>query len=218
MRERLKKQKEYYLHGYIPIFIKDGPLHDEVDIEKLIKELESRLPVIFLKNVDVIYIGEFAEADGKNAVYTDGGIYVTNEEPTTYDMLEDVIHEVAHAVEETQGDLIYGDDTLQKEFLGKRLRLKSILDANGYQVPEKYYTNIEYSEAFDEFLSDTIGYPTLLTLTMGLFASPYGATSLKEYFANGFEKYYLGSGKLVKDVSPILYNKITNLRTESDNA
>jgi len=132
-------------------------------------------------------------------------------------MLEDVIHEVAHAVEEEQGDLIYGDDELRKEFLGKRLRLKSILDANGYQIPEKYYTNMEYNESFDTFLSDTIGYPKLLTLTMGLFVSPYGATALNEYFANGFEKYYLGSGKLVKDVSPVLYNTITNLRTESDN-
>jgi len=53
-------------------------------------------------------------------------------------------------------------------------------------------------------------------LTMGLFASPYGATSLKEYFANGFEKFYLGETRLVKATSPVLYNILTKLHTESD--
>ena len=86
------------------------------------------------------------------------------------------------------------------------------------EVPEKYYLNSEYSPSFDEFLSDVVGYPTLVSLTMGLFASPYGATSLQEYFANGFEKYYLGLGRRVKEVSPALYNIITNLNSESDNA
>jgi hypothetical protein len=53
---------------------------------------------------------------------------------------------------------------------------------------------------------------------MGLFVSPYGATSLQEYFANGFEKYYLGESKAVKDISPVLYNVLYSLHTiESDN-
>ena len=51
----------------------------------------------------------------------------------------------------------------------------------------------------------------MLSITMGLFVSPYGATSLSEYFANGFEKYFLDSPKTVKDVSPVLYNKIETI-------
>ena len=46
---------------------------------------------------------------------------------------------------------------------------------------------------------------------MGLFNSPYGATSLKEYFANGFEAYYIGDRIYLSKISPYLYNKIENL-------
>ena len=103
------------------------------------------------------------------------------------------------------------------KFLGKRKRLKAILDSEGYDFPTRYYLNPEYSKAFDLFLSDTVGYPVLLTLTMGLFASPYGATSLREYFANGFEKFYLGEPKLVKETSPELFGVLARLYSESDN-
>ena len=51
---------------------------------------------------------------------------------------------------------------------------------------------------------------------MGLFASPYGATSLREYFANGFEKYFLGEAQHVKEVSPMLYNILNTVYKESD--
>jgi len=217
IKEGVAKQKEYHLYGHIPIFIKDNDLADEVDIEELVAEIESRIPEAFIKNVEVVYVGKFAELDGNNAVYLDGAIYISSAEPTTEDMMEDMIHEIAHSVEQSHGGFIYGDGALRKEFLEKRLKLKSILDAHGYEAPEKYYLDSEYSVSFDEFLSEVVGYPTLVSLTMGLFASPYGATSLQEYFANGFEKYYLGMGRRVKEVSPVLYTIITNLNTESDN-
>jgi hypothetical protein len=216
MKETVAKQKEYYLFGHIPVFIKDRVLADEVDIQELVAELQSRIPIAFVKNVDVVYIGEFPELDGNNAVYLDGAIYVSSDEPTTEDMMEDMIHEIGHSVEQSQGGYIYGDGELRKEFLEKRLKLKSILDTHGYSAPEKYYLDSEYNVSFDEFLSEVVGYPTLVNLTMGLFASPYGATSLQEYFANGFEKYYLGDGRRVREISPTLYN-IINLNTESDN-
>jgi len=46
---------------------------------------------------------------------------------------------------------------------------------------------------------------------MGLFVSPYGATSIQEYFANGFEKYYLDNPGRVRIISPVLYEKITEI-------
>jgi Mlc titration factor MtfA (ptsG expression regulator) len=46
---------------------------------------------------------------------------------------------------------------------------------------------------------------------MGLFVSPYGATSIQEYFANGFEKYFLDSPQKVRDISPVLYSKIEEI-------
>ena len=39
---------------------------------------------------------------------------------------------------------------------------------------------------------------TIYLLTAGLFLSPYSITSLREYFANGFEEYINGDSKLFK--------------------
>tara|TARA_R110000824_G_scaffold4779_4_gene22682 strand:+ start:5292 stop:5981 length:690 start_codon:yes stop_codon:yes gene_type:complete len=218
IRENASKRREYYIHNRfdtIPILIKDPFISDEVNMEEFIDEIETRIPRHLLQNIEIIYVGDFPDLDGRNAAYVDGAIYITNKEPTTHDILENVIHEIAHSIESTYGTQIYSDNKLQNEFLGKREKLKAILDSHGYEFPEKYYINTEYTRAFDEFLSDSVGYPTLLSLTMGLFASPYGATSLKEYFANGFEKFYLGEPKLVKETSPVLYNTIARLYTES---
>ena len=218
IRESASKRREYYIHSQfdtIPILIKDPFMSDEVNMEEFIDEIETRIPRHLLQNIEIIYVGDFPDLDGRNAAYIDGAIYITNKEPTTHDMLENVIHEIAHSIESAYGTQIYSDNKLQNEFLGKREKLKAILDAQGYEFPEEYYINTEYTRAFDEFLSDRVGYPTLLSLTMGLFASPYGATSLREYFANGFEKFYLGESRLVKETSPVLYNTIVKLRTES---
>ena len=55
-------------------------------------------------------------------------------------------------------------------------------------------------------------YPILGMYTSNLFYSPYAATSLREYFANGFEAFFMGEDiQRLKKVSPILYNKITGL-------
>ena len=66
-------------------------------------------------------------------------------------------------------------------------------------------------------MANEVGYPTLLSLTMGLFVSPYGATSIQEYFANGFEKYFLDNPLTVRDMSPVLYRKIEEIIND-DNA
>jgi len=217
IEEKNKGRREYQLYGNIPLVIKDYPTSEEVDFDDLVEEINTRIPLHLMQNIDIVYIGQFPELADRNAVYADGAIYITNEEPTTYDILEDMIHEIAHATETTYASHIYDTDALQNEFLSKRKKLKSVLDSQGFTFPEKYYMDSEYSKSFDEFLSDGVGYPTLLNLTMGLFASPYGATSLREYFANGFEKYYLGEANLVKQVSPVLYRILNGLHKESDN-
>ena len=73
------------------------------------------------------------------------------------------------------------------------------------------FVNLEFSTKFDMLLYKHIGYPTLKNLIMGLFVSPYGATSLREYFANSFEEYYMGDRNYLKIVSPIVYNKIEQI-------
>ena len=144
-------------------------------------------------------------------MYKDGAIYVTNEQKNTSDMTDDIVHELAHATEENYNGFIYEDGDIEREFIGKRQRLCSLLSYEGYNIPSDVCLKLEYNKKFDEFLYQEVGYEKLTNITMGLFYSPYAATSLKEYFANGFEHYFIGDRKYLSNTSPRLYNKITDI-------
>jgi len=195
-------------NGKVQVFIKEA-LPEEIDIAAAFRSLEKLIPGHLFYNVDIIIVGEleeFAERN-TNALYQDGAIYVSSKQDSVKDMLDDIIHELAHSIEEYAQEEIYGDSLLEKEFLGKRKRLLDILEQEGYNI-EDDFLNTEYSENFDEFLYKDVGYPTLVSLTMGLFVSPYAATSLREYFANGFEDYFLNDKQYLGKISPYLFNKI----------
>ena len=204
---------EYYIYS-VPVFLL-GDIAPAVDIPAFCAEAEDYLPASTLNGVDVIYIGDFKDLNGRNATYSNGAIYMSASELTTHDYMENFIHEVAHSLEPRYGLNLYDDEFLN-EFLGKRRRMKSLLQARGYNIPARFYELTEYNAKFDRFLADEVGYPTLLSLTMGLFVSPYGATSVQEYFANGFEKYFLDNPKRVRDISPILYRKIEEILNDQE--
>ena len=199
---------EYYIYN-IPIFVVDPP-EASADIPHFCAAAEECLPSNLLNNIDVIYVGVFKDLEGRNAAFSNGGIYMSSLEPTSFDMLENFVHEVAHSLETNHGMEIYTDD-LKQEFLGKRSRLYHLLTSKGYHINPRLYSFTEYNKKFDKFLADKVGYPLLLNITMGLFVSPYGATSLQEYFANGFEKYFLDSPRVVQKISPVLYRKIEEI-------
>ena len=199
---------EYHICN-TPLFVLTE-VDSQVNIPQFCEEAEAILPPHLFHNIDVIYIGEFPELNNRNALFSDGGIYITSKEPTNFDMLEDLVHEIAHALEENNHWDIFDSD-LEREFLGKRHKLYQILNAEGYHLNPMRYSDLEYNESFDKFLSDTVGYPTLVSLTIGLFISPYGATSFNEYFANGLENYVLEDPHRVKQISPVLYRKINEI-------
>ena len=104
-------------------------------------------------------------------------------------------------------------DRLENEFLGKREKLYQILKA--YEEPLMdlaYFQNPDFNKDFDEYLYTQIGYPALNAFGNGLFYSPYAATSVREYFARGFEAFFLYKDlKTLANISPILYNRLENL-------
>jgi len=61
-----------------------------------------------------------------------------------------------------------------------------------------------------------VGYPLLTSLTVDIFPSPYGATSLREYFANAFEKYFMEESERVREISPQVYKKIEELINQEE--
>jgi len=50
----------------------------------------------------------------------------------------------------------------------------------------------------------------------GIFSSPYAITSLREYWAKGFEEYYLGVQQDLKKISPVLFSKLMQIHNLED--
>jgi hypothetical protein len=212
LTESLKNSKEKMLANKVPVIIKDK-LPGDIDLQFILDVVEKKIPEHFLYGIDIVYVGDFEEFKDReiNALYQDGALYITNKQSNNEDMIDDIFHEIAHACEESYFSLIYSDGKIQDEFLTKRKKLFDILSQEGYNVSMGDFLNIDYTEEFDEFLHKEIGYDRLTFLTMGLFVSPYGATSWREYFANGFEHYFLEYPGYIKNTSPAVYEKIDGL-------
>ena len=153
------------------------------------------------------YVDEFFK-DGReyNAMYKDGAIYLSPDQDNERDLLDDIFHELAHAIEKKNQEQIYGDGRLEREFIAKRNTLYYLLDDEKYDIED--YKNSEYDYDFDQHLYKVIGYDKLRAISSGLFYSPYAITALREYWANGFENYLLGNKNKLKELSPVLYNKV----------
>jgi len=209
---RSKKLKDTYKLHDIEIFIKDQ-LPDHINPDFVFKYIRQRVPGYLLRGVDMIYIGQFEKIIDReaNAMYLDGTIYLTNDQDDDRDMIDDIIHEIAHSVEDVYGYMIYDDPLLNNEFLGKRKRLYTDLKAHDYNPPKELQVQSEYSQEIDNYLYKDVTYDTMWHFVGGLFPSPYAATSLREYFARGFEEYYIGDRKYLTKISPMVYNKIQYL-------
>ena len=207
-----KAHKEHSFFGDVLVIVKD-PLPEEIDLVYCLQKIESMIPNHLIYGLDTVFIGQYPEFNERhiNAFYRDGAIYITNHQDDDEDFIDDVIHEVAHLVEKNYGSLIYGDQKITREFLGKRQRLFHLLRAEGYDVLPKDFMETDYNEKFDMFLFKEVGYPALTQLTMGLFLTPYGVTSLSEYFSESFEYFFVRDTEYVKKITPSCYLKIREL-------
>ena len=64
------------------------------------------------------------------------------------------------------------------------------------------------------FLYQTVGYDVLNQISANIFPSAYAATSISEYWAKGFEEMFIGDRSALKQLCPILYNKLINVIEE----
>ena len=206
---RRRKSLDSRLINGIQVHVKDA-LPQNIDIEAIVGSITLKLPAHILELVDVVYIGEFHFLEEKqaNAVYLDGAIYTTNKQDNDGDMLDDLLHEYAHATEKNYNVQIYSDNAIESEFLSKRLKLGTLLDYEGYDVGEYNFSNPDYDINFDIFLHNEVGYEKIRNLDQGMFLNSYSITSLSEYFATSFEEYYLRNRRLVKKITPAAYAKI----------
>ena len=209
-----KTRREYTLYSSVYVYVQDF-LPEDIDLVEVLQTIENTIPPHLVNEVDTIFIGEFQELEtrGMTAMYDSGAIYVSNDQKDVADMVDDIIHEIAHSLEYPYGWHIYSDEVLEKEFLRKRLQAFEVLYGHEY-VEKKHrnlFMNVDYDKNLDDFLYKSVGYDKLVHLFMGIFTTPYAATSLREYFATGLEDYFVNDRSYLKKTCPGLYNKIHKL-------
>lgn len=145
------KMNDMYKVSGVDVYIKDR-LPEEIDPGFVFKYINTRIPFHLTTGIDIIYIGQFPEMIEReiSAYYEDGAIYVTNKQEDEMDMIDDIIHELAHAVERNNDELIYGSGALQSEFTAKRKNLTTRLK-DIYEIPGDFNINIEFDRDIDNF-------------------------------------------------------------------
>ena len=202
-------RKEEVFFDSIPVYINDS-LPEGINLRDVLDKIQMSVPEHLAYGVSAVYIEHLVDFDARNinAIYKNGSIYVTNNQDNEADLLDDIVHEIAHSVESTYRELVYKDMSIVNEFLGKKKRLLDFLKQEGYNISAEEYENSNYSRSFDNFLYKEVGYPLLASLSEGLFLSPYSITSVREYFAIGFEQFFIKNQNYVKQFCPHLYKKI----------
>ena len=122
MKNYIQKKNELRKGNFLSVASINVIVKDEIEFDLNLSDLDETLeslPPSFLRNIDYIIFGnfDFLRKKGYNASYMDGAVYVLNFKDNNFDVLDDIVHEIGHAVEEDQNEFVYGDGTLEREFL-----------------------------------------------------------------------------------------------------
>lgn len=204
---------DFRIHG-IRVYVKE-PVNEKINLHNCLTDAFGKIPKIFLRNIHSLYIGNFPFLKKRNvdAIYKQGVIYMTNDQENELDILSDIVHEISHSFEEGNGQEIYEDGEIMHEFLAKREQLYFLLNSNRLitgNIDYEDFKKTEYCEKLDNYLYKDVGYEKIRNIAGNLFVSPYGATCLREYFANCFENFFVNDMFTVKKISPSVFNKILN--------
>ena len=213
--KRSRKLKDQYSMRGTQIYVNDQP-PEHINLEFVFDYIAARVPKRLLDSVDVIYVGDFPEFEERdiNAFYDNGAIFITNDQEDDQDMIDDIIHEIAHAVEERFNDFIYSDSSIEREFMAKRETLFNLCQSYDLHPPKSMLVNSDFDQVIDDYLYLEVGYDVINDLVNGLFISAYAATSLSEYYARTFEEWVFGHRDQVRKLSPALYNIFEDLFEE----
>ena len=156
--KQLPSDKTYNLYN-IPVHLVDK-FTNNISLQEILSKIEKMMPLYLLHNVDVVYVAniESFEQEGRtfNAMYKEGAIYISPEQDNEEDLLDDIVHEIAHSFEKEYYGILYEDGELEREFLGKRNTLHYLVDKP--TLNKLYYNSIEYNAKFDNHMYNDIGY------------------------------------------------------------
>ena len=201
------------------IFVQEDFVNKKISMRHVLDSVFKKVPTHLSRGLDAIYVGNFDFLNNRDldAMYKDGAIFLSNDKKSVADVADDIVHELAHLVETEYGSLIYGDGQIEQEFIEKRKDLFFSLkeEMNNMELTLIDFLDPEYNPQFDQFLYQELGYSMLSIMTINLFYSPYGATSLREYFANCFEGFFWDRDIVrIKSLSPKVYSKLERLIEE----
>ena len=116
-----------YNFGNVQVVVKD-PIENDIDLASVFTKINYMVPDHFIRLIDIVYIGEFELFAEKkvNAYFLDDALYISNNQDDEEDLIDDVIHEIGHAVEKRHDEFIYADGKIEDEFILKRSRLEKI--------------------------------------------------------------------------------------------
>tara|TARA_R110002126_G_scaffold4922_3_gene25496 strand:+ start:1434 stop:2102 length:669 start_codon:yes stop_codon:yes gene_type:complete len=216
--EKVENTTRFFKFGSVAVE-EIEPVSGNVDLQAIFKAVENNFPSHYFSNLKAVKIGNFADLQNKNfsALYDDGIFYISNTQSDSQSILNDVVHEFAHHLEKNYTDFIYEDKLIIGEFLKKRQELHFELRSEGYWTDEYDFDELKYNEKFDNFLYKKVGQNLLRLVTSGMYIRPYSSVSLREYFATGFEAYYLGKRDQLEKISPLLFNRIEELHSYKKN-
>ena len=166
-------------------------------VRAILMQLRTVLKNRFISKLDSIYIGDlnFLRERGFTGLYENNTLYVL-ESDDIEEMKRSIIHEISHALEKEVGQYITENEIVQNEFLAKRIQLYDKLEENGFKVERDHFLMISYDKDFDNLLINNIGLERLADYSKGIFMSPYSATSINEYVADGYENWFLSKEQL----------------------
>lgn len=125
-----------------------------------------------------------------DATYDDGYIYIKEDLVDPDLILQVLIHEVSHLLQDTFPERFLENGDIINEFSLKRIELMRRLSKRGYNLDRKAFLRLTYDPMFDTFLNNEIKEEDLKDCIKGLFPSPYSALSLDEYIAIIFEEFF----------------------------
>jgi len=191
--KKAQDRNEYMLFN-VPVYV-INKFPSNIKINNILDSVKDIINKKYLDGLETIYIGDFKDLNRRDiqSMLKDDAIWISSNnvknvitEPL---VVENIIHEIAHLLEEKYQSQIYGDRKLEREYNSKKNRLFHLLKNEEYDIDLELFFSDDMLKEFDNFLYKVVGYDKISLLTAGLFLSPYSITTIREYFASGMLDY-----------------------------
>lgn len=219
--KKAQDRNEYMLFN-VPVYV-INKFPSNIKINNILDSVKDIINKKYLDGLETIYIGDFKDLNRRDiqSMLKDDAIWISSNnvknvitEPL---VVENIIHEIAHLLEEKYQSQIYGDGKLEREYNSKKNRLFHLLKNEGYDIDLDLFFSDDMLKEFDNFLYKVVGYDKISLLTAGLFLSPYSITTIREYFASGMLDYLTNDNSYIGEISPVLYSKIEQIEENLNN-